>query len=86
MHGGWYTTHPHMTTDDLIQILARLTTRDEAGRHFTDTVSHDALAALEADGLIEINRPIHSATGLAYDEQYWSVEVTPAGVDLVETA
>ena len=74
-----------MITTDLIHILAQLTTRDEAGRHFTTTVSHDDLAALEADGLIEINRPVH-ASGLPYDEQYWSVEVTAAGVDLVETA
>ena len=72
-------------TTDLIQILARLTNRDEAGRHFTTTVSHDDLDALEADGLIEITRPV-PATGLQYDEQHWSFEVTAAGIVLVENA
>jgi hypothetical protein len=75
-----------MITTELLQVLSRLTTRDEAGRHFTQTVSHDDLAALEADGLIAIDRPAHAGTGLPYGEQEWSVEVTAAGLDLVETA
>ena len=38
---------------------------------------------LEKRGWIEINRPVHEPTGLEYDQQYWSVEVTPKGMEIV---
>ena len=73
-----------MTTESTVRILSTLTTRDHAGRHFTTRVSSDDIAALEAAGLIVVTRPIHEATGLPYSEEYYSVAVTEAGVELVE--
>jgi hypothetical protein len=68
--GGW------ITEDDKRQ-LGKLTTRDDAGRHFTEAVDGDWLDRMESAGLIAISRPTHEATGIAYDRQYWSVEVAP---------
>lgn len=73
-----------MTTENKVRILSTLTTRDSAGRHFTSRVSSDDIAALEAEELIVVTRPTHEATGLPYSEEYYSVEVTEAGVELVE--
>jgi hypothetical protein len=65
-----------LTRDDKIK-LGQLSTRDDAGRHFTETHNAAWLARLEQIGLITIDRPVHAATGIAYDQQYWSVEVAP---------
>jgi hypothetical protein len=73
-----------MTTESRVFALSTLTTRDEAGRHFTERYDDATLADLESEGLIEINRPVHRPTGISYDCQYWTVEVTPSGVELVE--
>jgi hypothetical protein len=73
-----------MNTSDKVAILSTLCTRDSAGRHFTAKFSGDDLAALETEELIVVTRPIHEATGLPYSEEYYSVEVTEAGVELVE--
>jgi len=48
-----------MNTCEKIRILAKICTRDEAGQHFTALYNEADLADLEADGLIEIDRPIH---------------------------
>lgn len=68
----------------LIETLATLTERDEAGRHFTETC--DCLDELEAEGLIEIDRPVHHATGIAYSMEYWHLNVTDEGISEVEAA
>ena len=73
-----------MTTEQKVQILAEITTTNEAGRHFTTLYDADDLWALEEEGLIEINRPVHEATGIEYSEEHWAVQVTPDGIDLVE--
>lgn len=73
-----------MTTSEQIRILSKITTKNEAGQHFMEIYSTEALEALEADGLLTINRPIHGATGISYSQEYWSVEVTDDGVALVE--
>jgi hypothetical protein len=52
-------------------------TRDEAGIHFTERMEH--FEYLESVGLLAIDRPIHEATGIAYAQEYWSLEVTPLG-------
>jgi hypothetical protein len=39
---------------------------------------------LEDLGLIAIDRPKHEATGIDYDSQYWSLEVTEEGIATVE--
>lgn len=66
----------HLTDDDRRQ-LGEVTTRDEAGRHFTQLYDRDWLDRMESTGWLEIHRPVHEPTGLSYDEQYWSVEVNP---------
>lgn len=73
-----------MTTEQQVSILAIITTQDEAGQHFTARHDHDELTELEDAGLLEISRPVHEATGIPYSQEHWSVEVTQAGVDLVE--
>lgn len=72
------------TTETRVFVLSTLTTRDHAGRHFYERYDSDVLDDLEANGFITISRPIHEATGLSYDDQYHTVEVTEAGQDLVD--
>lgn len=72
-----------MTTEETVKVLSTLTTRDEAGRHFTSRLSRTTISILEAEGLCTVSRPVHS-TGIPYSEEHWSVEVTAAGVELVE--
>ncbi len=73
-----------MTTEQQVAILAVITTKDEAGKHFTELYDADALAELEQAGLLAIHRPVHEATGIAYSQEYYSVEVTEEGIALVE--
>lgn len=72
-----------MITDDMIAELCSITTRDTAGRHFTQVSAH--WQALEDAGLIEVYRPIHPETGLPYSNSYWSLEVTEEGQAIVDT-
>jgi hypothetical protein len=92
-HGGqvmkWagFTPYPEwkpvsIVTDDMIRELCILTTRDDAGRHFTEWSEH--YEVLESEGLIAIHRPVHGSTGIDYDLQYWSLELTEKGIALVE--
>ncbi len=73
-----------MNTENKVRILSTLTTRDSAGRHFASRVSGDIIAALEAEELVVVTRPIHAATGIPYSQEHYSIEVTEAGVELVE--
>lgn len=73
-----------MSLEDKVRYLSRMTDRDEAGRHFTQRYSDATLTALEAEGLIAIDRPVHQPTGISYSEEHWTVEVTEDGVALVE--
>lgn len=70
--------------DDDIRRLGALTTRDEAGRHFTDTEDLDWLHVMESLGMIEIDRPIHHATGIPYGQEHWSMEMTDDARDVIE--
>ncbi len=63
--------------------LARITTRDESGTHFSQ-VYDDAVELLERLQLIRIHRPIH-ATGIPYGQELWTVGVTELGQDLLAT-
>ena len=69
-----------MERNRLIEMLATLAERDEAGRHFTETC--DCLDELEDAGWIKIDRPVH-ATGIPYSQEYWHLEITEAGVAAV---
>jgi len=73
-----------MTTEQKVSIIAVITTRDEAGRHFTEVYDGDDLMALEEEGLLVVTRPVHAGTGIAYSQEHWAVQVTPDGIDLVE--
>ena len=73
-----------MTTEEKVRILSTLTTRDEAGRHFTSRVSSEDIKSLEVEGLIEVSRPIHEPTGIPYSEEHYSVSITEDGVELVD--
>jgi hypothetical protein len=72
-----------MTTNDRVRILQTLTTRNEAGRHFTERYSPAVLSGLESEGLIAIDRPVHQPSGIPYDQSCWTVEVTPKGAFFV---
>ena len=73
-----------MNTQEQVQILAAITTRDEAGRHFSEVYAWPDLEELEAAGLLAITRPVHEATVLPYSQEHYSVEVTDEGQALVE--
>jgi hypothetical protein len=67
---------PELTREDKI-LLGRLTTNDDAGRHFTSTHDSAWLDRMEAAGYITIDRPVHAKTSIPYSLEYWSVEVSP---------
>lgn len=73
-----------LSEDDRRQ-LGALTTRNDAGRHFTALYSGEWLSRMEALGYAEISRPIHRATGIPYDSQYWSVEVAAEVADFFDS-
>lgn len=65
------------------RLLGKLTTRDEAGTHFTQNPDFpdEWLKRMEAAGYISIHRPVHGPTGIAYGQEEWSVEVTQKGIE-----
>lgn len=67
--------------NDMVRELCVLTTRDEAGRHFTQWSEH--WEALEDAGLIAIHRPVHDATGIPYGQHDWSLDLTDDGEAMV---
>ncbi len=70
-------------TDEAIRELCIATTLDESGRHFTQWMNY--WEELESAGYIEVHRPVHHATGMTYSQEYWWLEVTDAGRNLVES-
>ena len=72
--------------NDLLKTLSTLAEHDEAGAHFTITTPPETLAALETEDLITISRPVHPATGIAYAEEYWRLNITDLGSEEVEAA
>lgn len=70
-------------SNELIRELGQITTRNAAGQHFTTWTKH--WEEMEAGELISIHRPVHE-TGIPYDQQYWSLEVTQEGHELVDWA
>lgn len=73
-----------LTTEGKVRTLSTMTNRDHAGRHFYERYSPEVLTSLEAEGLIAIDRPAHGPTGLAWSDEHHTLEVTPAGLELVE--
>lgn len=70
-------------TEGIIRDLFIATTRNEAGQHFTEFLSHDE--ELEELGLIKVNRPVHKATGIPYFCEHWTLEVTEYGMQILES-
>jgi hypothetical protein len=60
--------------------LCRFSERTESGRHFTEAFSY--WQVLEECGWIAVHRPVHPATGILYDQQYYSAELTDEGEQL----
>lgn len=71
------------STADRVHVLAYITTRTQAGRHFHEVHNPDIIEDLEAAGLIEIHRQQHPS-GVMYSPEYDTVVVTEAGQDLVD--
>ena len=59
-----------MNTSEQVSILSKITTRNDAGRHFMEIYSLSDLESLEAEGLLSIDRPMHEATGLSYSQEH----------------
>lgn len=70
-------------SDDAIRELCVMTTRDADGLHFTQWSEH--WDTLEAAGLVSVHKPVHASSGIAYDQDEWSVQITEAGQDLVDS-
>lgn len=60
---------PDITAEDR-RMIRELATRDEAGRHFTETHSAEWIGRMEAAGIITISRPYS-------DSKFWSVGIMP---------
>jgi hypothetical protein len=73
-----------LTADDRRQ-LGELTTRDDGGRHFTEVYGTGWLEEMASLGLIRIDKPVHTATGIPYSAEYWAVLVSPAVADWFDT-
>lgn len=73
-------------TAKLVATLACFVNRDDAGRHFTESYPDQTIADLELLGVVAIARPVHQATGIAWDESHWTAEVTPVGIEVVQAA
>jgi DNA-binding PadR family transcriptional regulator len=68
--------------NELLAALAVISTRDEAGRHFTK--SCPLWQELEEEGLIAVYRPVHEYTGIAYGQEEWTCEITEQGIEALE--
>lgn len=67
--------------NELLKELREVSQKDDAGRHFTQWLDW---IPLEEAGLVEIHRPVHKPTGIAYDSQYWSIGLTAAGEEALK--
>ena len=73
----------HPEAREILSELGKVATFDEDGRHFTQFLKH--WQDLEEAGLVEVYRPEHSATGIRYSQEFWSIQLTEAGKDTLET-
>ncbi len=64
-------------TTEQIRELDLIITRDEMGRHFTEWSEWWTL--FEELGLVEVFRPIHKPSGVAYDASHYQILLTDAG-------
>jgi hypothetical protein len=60
--------------------LSQFCERTESGKHFTEAFRY--WTVLEECGWIAVHRPVHPATGIRYDQQYYSAEILEDGEQL----
>ena len=70
------------TKTELANALATFVERDEVGRHFTTIYPNDLIEALEAEGLIDVARPVYD-DGTPSIPEYWHAEPTDQASDFV---
>ena len=66
----------------LMVTLGEISNRDGSGKHFTE--AFPAWRDLERAGYLEVHRPVHADTGIQYSREYWTLDVTPEGLDAYE--
>ena len=62
--------------------LCNICQTNEAGQHFTEFCSD--LDLWESLGFITIDKPVHHPSGIEYDSQYWTVNITDDGLEAIE--
>ena len=62
--------------------LSQFCERTDSGKHFSEAFRY--WTVLEECGWIAVHRPVHPATKLQYDMQYFSAELTDEGLALAE--
>jgi len=67
---------------EVLDELSQFCERTESGRHFTEALAF--WRVLEECGWIAVHRPVHPATGIRYDQQYYSAELTDEGEQLAK--
>jgi hypothetical protein len=65
---------------EVLDELTEFTERTESGKHFTEAFAF--WRVLEECGWLAVHRPVHRATGLLYDQQYYSAELTDEGEEV----
>ena len=72
----------HEDTREILAELGKISTFNEDGRHFTQFLKH--WQDLEEAGLVEVYRPDHESTGIRYSQEFWNIELTDEGRDVLE--
>jgi hypothetical protein len=72
--------HINNQVRQVLHELADFCERTESGRHFTEAFAF--WRVLEECGWLAVHRPVHRATGLLYDQQYYSAELTDEGEEV----
>lgn len=72
-----------MQTEDQVKILSRITTKDEAGRHFSQVYASSDLSELAEAGYIKISVSVHES-GIPYSTEFSTIEITDDGIALID--
>jgi len=67
---------------EVLDELTEFSERTESGKHFSEAFRY--WQVLEECGWIQVYRPVHPATGIRHDQQYYSAELTDEGLALAE--
>jgi len=72
----------HPEAREVLMELGKACTFNEDGRHFVQFLRH--WQDLEEAGLVAIERPVHSLTGIRYSQEFWSIRLTENGEEVLE--